>query len=61
MLYEILKANLKPLLPYALLAFAGLYGMDLLASTDLLQYRDGFMALIISLIMQPWIIHHLEN
>ena len=61
MLYETLKANLKPLLPYAALLFIGVYGMELLANANLEQYRDGFMALIISLFMQPWIIYHLEN
>lgn len=61
MLYETLKSLLKPLLPYIALALLGLYGVDLLLGSDLNQYRDVFLALIISLIMQPWIIYHLEN
>ena len=56
-----LYATLKQLLPYAILAVLGIYGADMLAGTDLNQYRDFFLALIISLIMQPWIIYQLEN
>lgn len=58
---NMIYATLKQLLPYAVLALLGLYGIDLLSGTDLNQYRDIFMALIISLIMQPWIIYQLEN
>ena len=56
-----LYATLKQLLPYAVLAILGIYGVDLLADTDLNHYRDFFTALIIALIMQPWVIYHLEN
>jgi hypothetical protein len=61
MLYETLKSLLKPLLPYIALALFGLYGVDLVLGADLNQYRDVFLALIISLILQPWIIYQLEN
>lgn len=53
--------TLRQLLPYALLAIFGLYGVDLLATADLHEYRDIFSALIISLFLQPWIIYQLEN
>ena len=53
--------TLRQLFPYAALAILGLYGVELLANADMHEYRDIFSALIISLILQPWIIYHLEN
>ena len=57
MLYE----TLKHILPYAFLAILEIYGVDLLSNTNLNEYRDGITAVIIALIMQPWIIYHLEH
>ena len=57
-----LYATLKQLLPYGLLIIFALYGVDgVLSKTGLLAYRDVFIAFIIALIMQPWIVYHLEN